>query len=153
MLGGSYCASQLQSVGQPRKGNVMCQQCEETIADVWSKLQVGQTFKTPDLYRGVDFHISKKDSNKLKISPQEVSINKAAFVAAVHYLRANDHDMDSPCEIRSSNSRSTAGPLCIATRDQINNVRCVTYILPILQKSVVVGVNPVRPNSTWLLRW
>jgi hypothetical protein len=131
----------------------MCQQCEKTIDDMWRKLQVGQTFKTPDLYRGIDFQISKKDTDQLEISPQNISINKSAFLATVHYLRINDHDMDSPCEIRSSNNRSTAGPLCIAARDQNSNIRCINYILPILQKNVVVGINPVRPNSTWLLRW
>lgn len=131
----------------------MCQTCEKTIADVWRKLDVGQRYRTPDLHRGVDFKIETKSHDSIKIAPQGVVIKKNAFIFAIHYLRSHGHDMNLPCEIRSSTGRNTAGPLCIAARDQNSNVRCINYILPILQRNAVVGVNPVQPNTTRLLAW
>lgn len=113
----------MSAVGPPTKKVIMCQICEKIIVDPWRNLVAGQGFRTPDLYRGVDFRIEEIAHNCIKISPPNVSIQKAAFVAAIHYLRTNDHEMNSPCEIRSSNSRATAGPLCIVSRDQNNNVR------------------------------
>lgn len=129
----------------------MCQLCEKIVSDLWKKLQVGQQFRTPDLYKGKDFIIEEKSNNQIKIQPQNVGISRAAFCAAIHYLRQNNHYMNSPCEIRSSNNTHLAGPLCRAAREQNSNIRCINYILPILQKKVIAGVNPVRPNSTWLL--
>jgi len=131
----------------------MCQVCEKIINEVWQKILEGQRFRTPDLYKGVDFTIQTKNKDSIRIIPQNVSISKAAFHNSIDYLRDKNHDIDNPCKIRSSSDRNTAGPLCIAARDGNGNIRCINYILPILQKNVVVGINPVRPNTTWLLRW
>lgn len=130
----------------------LCQNCEKIIDDVWRKLAINQTFRTPDLYKGVNFKLEEKSLDRLRISPQAISISKSAFTAAIHYLSTNNHVKDSPCEIRSSNNGVTAGPLCIAARIENYGVRCINYVLPILQKSEVVGINPARPNTTWLVK-
>jgi hypothetical protein len=129
----------------------MCQFCENIVSDLWKKLQISQQFRTPDLYKGKDFKIEEKSNIQIKIQPQNIVIRREAFSAAIHYLRENNHNMKTPCEIRSSNSAKLSGPLCKAARLQNNNVRCINYILPIFQKNVIAGVNPVRPNTTWLL--
>lgn len=130
----------------------MCHLCDKTIEAIWKKIEIGQSYKTPDLYKGADFNIINKDSNSIKINKQNIVIAKTAFVEAIHYLRSNGHNMASPCLIKSSNARATAGPLCISTRDKnVSKRRCINYILPILQRNAIVGVNPTRPNTTWLL--
>jgi hypothetical protein len=131
----------------------LCDFCNNIVDAVWRKIGAGQRFRTPDLYRGKDYFIEEKSPDRLRIIPQGVSLSKSAFTATIHFLRLNQHDMDSPCEIRSSNDKATAGPLCLAARIENNGVRCINYILPIFQKNAVVGINPVRPNTTWLLRW
>lgn len=140
-------------VNPVEKEATLCDFCNNIVNAVWRKIAVGQTFRTPDLYRGKDFKIDKIDRDRLTILPQSVTISKSAFIAAIHYLKVKQHDMDSPCEIRSSNNQASAGPLCLAVRSQNTGVRCVNYVLPILQKKQIVGINPVRPNSTWLLQW
>jgi hypothetical protein len=132
---------------------MMCHICENIINEVWRNISVGQRFRTPDLFKGVDFSIQLKNKDSISIVPQKISISRTAFLKAIHYLRVENHDIDNPCEIRSSNDRKNSGPLCVAARDEKNNVRCINYILPILQKNVIVGINPVRPNTTWLLQW
>lgn len=135
------------------KEATLCDFCKNIVDDLWRNIAVGQMFKTPDLYIGKDFKIEEKNPDLLRILPQRVLLSKSAFTATIHFLRLNQHDKDSPCEIRSSNDKATAGPLCLAARNENEGVRCINYILPILQKNVVVGINPVRPNTTWLLRW
>ena len=129
----------------------MCQICENRVNGVWESLKVGQSFRTPDLYKGANFSIKEKFSNKIKISPQNVSISKKSFSSTIHFLLENKHSFNNPCEVRSSNDRSSAGPLCIVSRDQNSNVRCINYILPILQENRLVGIDQGRPNKTWLL--
>jgi hypothetical protein len=100
----------------------MCQLCERIVSSVWKDIAEGQSYRTPDLYKGVDFTIQTKNTNGINIIPQKISITKAAFLSTIHYLRSNNHDIDNPCEIRSSNDRRTAGSLCIAARDKNNNI-------------------------------
>jgi len=129
----------------------MCERCQKIMNKVWPKLKIGRPYRTPDLYKGKDFYIEKKSSQKIKIAPQNISITKESFLAALHFLIQNEHYFKNQCEICSSNSRKTAGPLCRASRDKNSNVRCINYILPILQNSQIVGIDPVRPNKTWLI--
>lgn len=131
----------------------MCDFCRMITEAVWRNVAVGHRFRTPDLYKGKDFAIQEITKEKLIISSQNISVSKSAFIAAIHFLKSNDNDIDSPCEIRSSNDRAAAGPLCLAARNENDGVRCINYVLPILQKNAVVGINPVRPNTTWLLKW
>jgi hypothetical protein len=131
----------------------LCDFCCKATDAVWRNIAVGHRYRTPDLYKGKDFTIEEKTQERLMISPQKVSVSKSAIAATIHYLRSNQHDMDSPCEIRSSNDKATAGPLCCAAREENDGVRCINYVLPILQENAVVGINPARPNTTWLLKW
>jgi len=129
----------------------MCEHCDKRIKKIWPKLPIDKRYRTPDLYKGKDFYIDEKSNQRIKIVPQNISITKSSFLAALHYLFKNQHHFKNPCEIRSSNSRAESGPLCIASRDKNANVRCINYILPILQNFQIVGIDPVRPNKTWLL--
>ncbi len=129
----------------------MCERCEKIINIIWPKLQTGKQYTTPDLYKGKDFYIAEKSNQRIKIAPQNISIKTASFLATLHYLIQNEHYFRNQCEIRSSNSKKTAGPLCLASRDKNSNVRCINYILPILQKFQIVGIDPARPNKTWLI--
>ena len=96
-------------------------------------MQTGRQYWTPDLYKGKEFCIEEKTNQKIKIKPPNISITKESFLATLHYLIQNEYHFKNQCEIRSSNSRKSAGPLCIASRDKNSNVRCINYILPILQ--------------------
>ena len=129
----------------------MCEHCQKIMNKIWLKLKIGRRYRTPDLYKGKDFCIEEKSSISIKIKPQNISITKKSFLAVLHYLIQNEHHFKNQCEIRSSNSRKAAGPLCLASRDKNSNVRCINYILPILQNFQIVGIDPVRPNKTWLI--
>ena len=129
----------------------MCDHCNRIIDEIWPRLETGKRYRTPDLYRGKDFYIEEKTTQGVKIEPQNISVTKEAFLSALHYLIQNEHNFRNKCEIRSSNSRRTAGPLCLAARDKNSNVRCINYILPILQGFQIVGIDPVPPNKTWLI--
>ena len=129
----------------------MCYRCERIINEIWPKLEIGKRYRTPDLKKGKDFYVEEKTTQGLKIVPQNISITKEAFLSALHYLIQNEHNFRNQCEIRSSNSRRTSGPLCLTARDKNSNVRCINYILPILQGFQIVGIDPVPPNKTWLI--
>ena len=139
------------SVGHDWRGKNMCDHCRKIVNKLWPKLEIGKRYRTPDLYKGKDFFIEEKSSLRIKIRPQNISITKESFLAALYYLFQNKHYFKNQCEIRSSNSKKTAGPLCLASRDKNSNVRCINYTLPILQNFQIVGIDPVRPNKTWLI--
>ena len=130
----------------------MCNLCDHEIGEIWNNLLPNQIFRTPDTQKGVDFYLERIENDQLTINPQNTSISKAAFAVTLHYLRANRHDEHNPCEIRSSNDPASAGPLCLTARGANNNIRCINYILPILAQHHIVGINPRRPNTTWLLQ-
>jgi len=136
---------------RPKPQELMHTPCEKIINKIWSKLEAGKRYRTPDLYKGKDFYIEEITGRGLNIVPQNISITKEAFLSALHYLIQNEHYFRNQCEIRSSNSRITAGPLCLTSRDDNSNVRCINYILPILQAFQIVGIDPVRPNKTWVI--
>ena len=129
----------------------MCSSCAIKIEDIWLDFRQDQDYRTPDYNVGEIFTISLINENEIRIAPQDISISKESFINALHYLRANQHFINSPCEIRSNNNRNQAGPLCIAARDSNNNVRCINYIVPILRNFGLVGISGNQPNSTWLL--
>jgi len=129
----------------------MCQSCSNMVDLVWNFISVNRTYRTPDYVKGVLFEIEERNSYFIVISPQNIKISKKAFIATIHYLKSNQHSMSSPCKIKSSNAKATAGPLCAAAREENKNVRCINYILPILQEYLVVGINHAQPNTTWLV--
>lgn len=129
----------------------MCEHCQNRIEELWPKLKEGEKFRTPDIYNGKIFSIKEKYDRKIKIAPQNISITKESFLSTLHYLFQKEHYINNQCEIHSSNSGKTAGPLCIASRGKNSNVRCINYILPILQNYQIVGIDQKRPNKTWLI--
>ena len=128
----------------------MCQSCEVHIDGVWQHLRVGAAFCTPDSVWGKRFTVADVNAGSIRIDPQGISISRAAFAAVLHYLRTNHHDSAARrCQIKSSNNPQTAGPLCKAARAANADVRCINYILPILQSLGIVEIDSSRPNSTW----
>jgi len=95
--------------------------------------------------------ITQLNANQIEISPQNITVSRAALAEAVHYLRAHNHYAQNPCQIRSNNTPRLSGPLCSASRGVNANVRCINYILPLLSAADVVGISGQRPNTTWLL--
>lgn len=132
----------------------MCKTCEDAINKIWENLTREQIYRTPDLNRGAIFKIIDVNKELIKISTrktQNILILKDAFISTVHYLKENHHYKSNPCEIRASNNRNMSGPLCKASRDKNYNVRCINYILPILSRNNIAGIDGNRPNKTWLL--
>jgi hypothetical protein len=129
----------------------MCEACEKRISKIWPDIPKGSLYRTPDLHSGKAFSVGKKSPENIRIVPQNIIVTRSSFVAAIHYLFENRHYEKNPCEIRSSNSTKEAGPLCISSRDRNSNVRCINYILPILQSFLIVGIDSSQPNKTWLL--
>ncbi len=128
----------------------MCQSCQVHVDGVWQHLLIGNAFRTPDADRGKPFTIADVQARLIRIDPQRISISRTAFAAVLHYLRTNQHSSAARrCEIRSSNDPQLAGPLCQAARAGNADVRCINYILPILQSLGIVEVDSSRPNSTW----
>ncbi len=103
----------------------MCEICEKRVSQIWPEIPEGTQYRTPDLHRGKVFNIGKKSPRNIQIIPQNVLIMKDSFVAAIHYLLQNEHYVNNPCEIRSSNSKKNAGPLCVVSRSKNSNVCCI----------------------------
>lgn len=129
----------------------MCVQCEARVSSLWRGLAVGQVFMTPDHINGREFEVSQVNPDSIEIPPQAIAISQAAFVAALAHLFHNAHGIENPCLVGSSNSATDSGPLCTSSRLENNGVRCINYILPVLQRWGVVGIHGGRSNSTWLL--
>jgi len=132
----------------------MCSSCEIRIADVWLRLRDGQVYRTPDYRQGAMFTIDQLSPDSITITPQDVRVFRHSFSDALHYLRSYDHHPSNPCEVRSNDDPNLAGPLCRSARAQNKGVRCINYILPILQNHGLVGIACDQPNKTWLVtRW
>jgi hypothetical protein len=129
----------------------MCLVCEGRVQDFWGQMAVGQSFMTPDRIQGVPFEISQVGPASIRIAPQDITISRAAFDTTLTYLFHNGHGMDNPCLVGSSNSPAGSGALCASARGLNGNVRCINYILPIMQGWGVVGIHGGRNNSTWII--
>ena len=130
----------------------MCTLCEETVTTIWQNLANRQTFRTPDSTKGKGFRITDLGNNSIYITPQKIEISRESFEKTIHYLKTNKHYANNPCEIRSNNDSSIAGPLCRSSREFNHNVRCINYILPILKAHGIVEINGNSPNKAWLLQ-
>ena len=132
--------------------DTICKSCNLHIEGLWKILRVEDKLRTPDEQKGAIFRISEIKANSLKIQTEgssTVPIQKTAFVAALHYLRQNQHNSSNKCEIRSSSDPAVSGPLCRVSRKYNNGVRCINYILPILASHGIVSIDGTRPNRTW----
>jgi len=126
--------------------------CETAINQIWQQLEIGRRYQTPDNTRHAEFEIADINDQRILIAPQNIHINRRAFVAALDFLRSNNHSEDNPCLIRSSNDPESSGELCTVSRNKNDNVRCINYILPILEEFKVVTTDGNRPNKVWLNR-
>lgn len=130
----------------------MCNSCDIKISDVWLRLSAGQGYRTPDHAHGVMFNIFHATQEHVSIAPQDIQVNRVCFADALHYLRENHHYSSNPCAIGSNDDPQLAGPLCLAARNRNHNqLRCINYILPILQNHGLVGVGCNQPNTTWFV--
>jgi hypothetical protein len=133
----------------------MCNLCLQVVTVVFGNLQVGLYLITPDNVRGRRYSITQITPNSIVITTQfvtQIPISRNAFCDALYYLRVNRNNAGNPCEIRSSNNRHLAGPLCRASRNVNRNVRCINYILLILARGNLVGINGGLPcNTTWYI--
>jgi hypothetical protein len=123
----------------------------ETVNRIWRSFKQGDIYTTPDRLKGVAFTISLIEHDRIHILPQNLIIHRNAFVATIEYLQQNNHTSGKRCEIRSNNDRIKAGPLCQASRKENYNIRCINYIVPILNKFGVVDCDGNRPNTVWLM--
>jgi len=130
----------------------MCLSCEILIEGVWKHLAPRQVYRTPDEAKGTRFSIASIGATDIGISPQKIRITKEAFSAAIHFLKTNRHDRTNSIRINSSNHPRLAGPLCTISRERNHGVRCINYILPILHKHQIVGIDSTQPNKTWVIR-
>ena len=138
-----------QTLGIQRK--FMCHLCNASVQTAWASLFVGQQYRTPDLRAGANFTIARVTPTAIEITPQSITVTRAAFQAAVHYLRSHKHAAANACPIGSSNSPLLSSPLCSAARHANASIRCINYVLPILAASHIVGIGGNRPNTTWLV--
>jgi hypothetical protein len=134
----------------PMFGGSMLNLPKEAVDLIWRSFKQGDTYTTPDKLKGVPFTISLIEHDRIHILPQNLSIQRNAFVATVEYLQQNEHTPGKRCEIRSNNDRIKAGPLCQASRKENGNIRCINYIVPILKKFGVVDCDGNQPNTVWL---
>lgn len=125
---------------------------EIIINSIWDSIKNIKEIKTPSGKRC--FYISTVSDNLISINTEnkgKVGIQKTSFVAVMDYLISNKHTNKIRCKIKSSNTRENSGPLCLAARDANNDVRSITYIVPILATLNVLGMDGGKPNTTWLL--
>lgn len=123
---------------------------ELVVESVWSKIDPEGNYKTPS--GGSDFSIASISEGFVIIqsTKSQVKLPRQSFVDSLCYLLEHNHIESNPCEIRSNNDSTKAGPLCLAARRENSNTRCITYILPILEHEGVVGISGTGLNSTWL---
>jgi len=117
-----------------------------------SQLQINTEFTTPDNALGAAFTIERVSEEEIKIKTQngtEVNISIRAFVEPILYLLQHHHNENNPVHIASDNDTNKSGPLCLAAREKNSNVRCINYILPILQQYEIVGIDGNRPNRCY----
>ena len=128
----------------------MCEICEERVENMWPELRNIGRYRTPDQQRGQSFEITNLAADHININRNNMAISQLSFIRVLHYLLENHGNENEPCEIRSNNDEGLAGPLCRIARQE-NNVRCINYIIGILCRHDLVGVDGNRPNKTWLV--
>lgn len=124
-----------------------------TLTAVWPLLSLRRTYQTPDNSVSKAFEVTSSSDGFVVIRTEggsTININRAAFGAALRYLLENGHEAGNPCEIRSNQIATEAGPLCTATRSVNNGTRVINYIAPMLERVGIVATQGTRPNLVWL---
>jgi len=126
---------------------------DELLSRRWNALQQGQCLSTPS--KSKSFEIASTTSEKITIKTEgttEIVINRQAFLAALNYLSVNMHSASNKVKIGSNKDITKASPLCVAIRNANGvNIMVSTYVIPMLAKMGLVGIDGSRPNKTWLL--
>jgi hypothetical protein len=130
----------------------MCKIIYEAVERELNGIGVGLQLRTPDNIKGSPFSIQAVHHPSITITLKSgnlLPIQYDAFFAAMLYLVRNGHSIQSPLPIESNNDPALAGPLCLISRQQNDNVRCINYIIPILANFGYVGFAGQRPNMCW----
>jgi len=126
---------------------------DELLSSLWGTLQQGQFLSTPSKRKS--FEIASITSKKITIKTEgatEIAINRQAFLAALNYLNVNKHLASNKVKIGSNKDITKASPLCVAIRNANGvNIMVSTYVIPMLVRMGLVGIDSSRPNRTWLL--
>jgi hypothetical protein len=123
------------------------------VEALWLQLsRVGECFKTPDETIGANFSLSCAEGDEIRITTSGgsvIRISQASFVAAIAFLLKNGHvGEENSCRIGAD--LGTPGGLDETTRVHSSGVMVISYILPILSKTGIIGIDGGRPNRTWL---
>lgn len=126
---------------------------DAALSSVWGQISVaGATYRTPDITNGSPFTVTGADMNSTTITTSggnRIKISREQFHEAIRYLVANGHlGNDHTCEIRAN--LDDPGPLDSATRSLGNGTMVISYILPMLASTGIVGIDGNRPNTTWI---
>ncbi|MDY0831290.1 hypothetical protein [Pseudomonas sp. SED1] len=129
------------------------QSAAQAVSDVWPMMGELERLFTPSQRK--TFIVEQVTPGHVMVVPGQTPllIPRAAFEAALDYLRTHGHHGGNWCVIDSSNTPGKAGPLCRATRvldTGEHGPRNITYVLPILQELGLVAISPTRPNSVRL---
>ncbi|WP_332726497.1 hypothetical protein [Pseudomonas sp. ESBL9] len=133
----------------------MTQLAAQTVSSLWPTLGELGPLRTPSQRSSFAVESVTPERVKVQAGKTGVVIRKVAFEAALEYLHANDHHAGNPCVIGADNDHEKAGPLCKAARQLPSGKygqRNITYVLPILQRLGVVGINPNSPTCVWLTK-
>ncbi|MFT0213225.1 hypothetical protein VQ643_11580 [Pseudomonas sp. F1_0610] len=117
-------------------------------------LKKGNVYRTPDNALGKEFSIKEVTEECVVLDSSNnnaIYISIDAFTAANTYLHENKHDINSPVPLGGSQGDEQGGELCKTTRALNKNVRCITYIVPILAEFGAVAFTGTRPNSCWYI--
>ncbi|MCX6960291.1 MAG: hypothetical protein NTW91_08440 [Verrucomicrobia bacterium] len=121
------------------------------IETIWDEIPKVGAYTTPDIQKGSPFE-AKRTSRLVTIETKrksKFSIPKEAFIAALRYLIEYKHlNEGSACEINAS--QTAPGPLNEATRKFTGDRMNISYVLPILASTGVVGIDGKRKNKTWI---
>jgi len=131
----------------------MTQLAAQTVSSVWAKLGELGTLRTPSRRSEFDVDSVTLDRVKVAVGDTTLMIPKAAFEAVLDYLHVNGHHAGNPCVIESNNDHKKAGPLCKVSRKLPTGTfgpRNITYVLPILERLGIVGINQKLPTAVWL---
>lgn len=125
----------------------------DVLSSRWNALHRGQILSTPSQRKS--FEISSITLKRITVKTEgetEIDINRGALLAALAYLKENEHTVSNKVKIGSNKVYELASPLCRATRDANGaNIMVSTYVIPMLAEMGFVRIDCSRPNRTWLV--
>lgn len=126
---------------------------EKVVEALWPDISgEGVPYKTPDNNLGSDFIVEKSDATSISIrttGQSIISIHRDSFVAAVQFLLKGGN-LSSENAHPIGASIGDPGSLDMATRIHSGGTMVISYIVPILAATGIVGVSGDRPNKAWI---